>query len=66
MRTRIAILMHSFFFINIWLLILCDTGIYAIINGSTMLTGVWVIKCKDDVCVHMMCINGGEGGGEGC
>ena len=32
--TRIAILIYGFLFINIWLLILCDTGIYAIIEGS--------------------------------
>ena len=30
-RTRIAILIYDFLFINIWLLISCDTGIYAII-----------------------------------
>ena len=31
MLMRIAILIHGFLFIDIWLLISCDTGIYAII-----------------------------------
>ena len=29
-----AILMHGFLFINIWLLICCDTGIYAIMFNN--------------------------------
>ena len=32
--TRIAILVHGFLFINIWPLISCDTGIYAIITTT--------------------------------
>ena len=41
MRTRIAIiiiLIHDFLFINIWLLISCDMGIYAIIDANPLKT----------------------------
>ena len=50
MCTRITILIHGFLFINIWLLISCYTGIYAIIRGDSDLLGLIVLCRGSQLC----------------
>ena len=45
-RTRIAILINGFLFINIWLLISCDTGIYVIIINTC--NTIYIIENKNE------------------